>query len=301
MVNAFLQFLWASVFSWLTLLLLLPLLKKSFVDVPNIRSSHQRPTPRGGGVSFVVIGSLFNWIFSAGVMRWIPIICLPLAMVGLVDDRLDLPATWRYAAQLITAAALLSVSNLSVPLWSLILYVVIITAIINFFNFMDGLDGLVAGCGCLLLAAASSWALSGAIFGFLLLNWSPAKVFMGDVGSTFIGAVFGGIILQQQTSQDAINLFLIGFPLIADASTCLLRRFVKGENIFIAHRDHLFQRLNRAGWTHSKVAGLYLGATALLVLAQKTYGLMALIICISLEFIIGFYLDVKTGTKLSNS
>ncbi|MFN7631979.1 MAG: MraY family glycosyltransferase [Cyanobacteriota bacterium] len=301
MVNAFLQFLWASVFSWLTLLLLLPLLKKSFVDVPNIRSSHQRPTPRGGGVSFVVIGSLFNWIFSAGVMRWIPIICLPLAMVGLVDDRLDLPATWRYAAQLITAAALLSVSNISVPLWSLILYVVIITAIINFFNFMDGLDGLVAGCGCLLLAAASSWALSGAIFGFLLLNWSPAKVFMGDVGSTFIGAVFGGIILQQQTSQDAINLFLIGFPLIADASTCLLRRFVKGENIFIAHRDHLFQRLNRAGWTHSKVAGLYLGATALLVLAQKTYGLMALIICISLEFIIGFYLDVKTGTKLSNS
>jgi Fuc2NAc and GlcNAc transferase len=249
----------------------------------------------------VVIGSLFNWIFSAGVMRWIPIICLPLAMVGLVDDRLDLPATWRYAAQLITAAALLSVSNISVPLWSLILYVVIITAIINFFNFMDGLDGLVAGCGCLLLAAASSWALSGAIFGFLLLNWSPAKVFMGDVGSTFIGAVFGGIILQQQTSQDAINLFLIGFPLIADASTCLLRRFVKGENIFIAHRDHLFQRLNRAGWTHSKVAGLYLGATALLVLAQKTYGLMALIICISLEFIIGFYLDVKTGTKLSNS
>ncbi|MFN5464204.1 MAG: MraY family glycosyltransferase [Cyanobacteriota bacterium] len=301
MVNAFLQFLWASVFSWLTLLLLLPLLKKSFVDVPNIRSSHQRPTPRGGGVSFVVIGSLFNWIFSAGVMRWIPIICLPLAMVGLVDDRLDLPATWRYAAQLITAAALLSVSNISVPLWSLILYVVIITAIINFCNFMDGLDGLVAGCGCLLLAAASSWALSGAIFGFLLLNWSPAKVFMGDVGSTFIGAVFGGIILQQQTSQDAINLFLIGFPLIADASTCLLRRFVKGENIFIAHRDHLFQRLNRAGWTHSKVAGLYLGATALLVLAQKTYGLMALIICISLEFIIGFYLDVKTGTKLSNS
>ncbi|MEY4353081.1 MAG: hypothetical protein RLZZ609_1322 [Cyanobacteriota bacterium] len=301
MVEAFLQFLWGSIFSWLTLILLLPLLKNSFVDIPNSRSSHHLPTPRGGGVSFVVIGTLFNWIFLAGVMRWIPIICLPLAMVGLVDDRQGLPATWRYAAQLITAVGLVSVSNISAPLWSLILCVVIITAIINFFNFMDGLDGLVAGCGCLLMAAASSWALSGAIFGFLLLNWSPAKVFMGDVGSTFIGAVFGGIILQQQTSQDAINLFLIGFPIIADASTCLLRRFIKGENIFVAHRDHLFQKLNRAGWTHSKVAGLYLGATALLVLAQKTYGLTALIICISLEFIIGFYLDVKTGTKLLNS
>jgi UDP-N-acetylmuramyl pentapeptide phosphotransferase/UDP-N-acetylglucosamine-1-phosphate transferase len=249
----------------------------------------------------VLIGSLLTWIFSAGIMRWIPIMCLPLALVGLLDDRQGLPATWRYVAQLTTAAALVSVSNISAPLWVLLLCVVLITAIINFFNFMDGLDGLVAGCGCLLMAATSSWAMSGAIFGFLLLNWSPAKVFMGDVGSTFIGAVFGAIILQKQNYQDAINLALVGFPLFADATMCLLRRFRKGENIFIAHRDHLFQRLNRVGWSHAQVASLYIGATALLVLAQKTYGLMALLFCISVVIIIGLYLDVKTGTKLSNS
>lgn len=301
MVVAFIQFLKGTFLSWLALIFLLPVLKRSFVDIPNLRSSHSTPTPRGGGLSFVVIGSLLNWIYSAGIMRWIPIICLPLALVGLVDDRQDLPATWRYAVQLTTAAALVSVSNISAPIWVLILCVILITAIINFFNFMDGLDGLVAGCGCLLMAAASSWALSGAIFGFFLLNWSPAKVFMGDVGSTFIGAVFGAIILQQQTYPDAISLALVGFPLMADAITCLLRRFRKGENIFIAHRDHLFQRLNRAGWSHAQVASLYIGGTALLVLAQKTYGLVALIFCISLEIIIGLYLDVKTGTKLSNS
>lgn len=301
MVAEFVQFLLGSLFSWLALIFLLPFLKESFVDIPNLRSSHSTPTPRGGGVSFVLIGSLLNLIFSAGIMRWIPIICLPLALVGLVDDRQDLPATWRYAAQLITAAALVSVSKISAPLWVLILCVFLITAIINIFNFMDGLDGLVAGCGCLLMAATSSWAMSGAIFGFLLLNWSPAKVFMGDVGSTFIGAVFGALILQQQSYQDAINLALIGFPLIADATTCLFRRFKNGENIFIAHRDHLFQRLNRAGWSHPQVASLYIGATALLVFAQRTYGLIALIFCISLEVIVGIYLDVRTGTKPSNS
>lgn len=93
--------------------------------------------------------------------------------------------------QFVTAIILVGLADRPMSIWLSIVSVLLITAIINFTNFMDGLDGLVAGCGVLLMASTSSWAISGAIFGFLIWNWAPAKVFMGDIGSTYIGAVFG--------------------------------------------------------------------------------------------------------------
>ena len=243
---------------------------------------------------------MLHFVYSQGMARWIPVICIPLAIVGLIDDRKGLPAIWRYLFQLVTSITILSVSNLPLPTWSLLFCVIGLTAIMNFVNFMDGLDGLVAGCAILLMAATSSWALSGSIFGFLLWNWSPAKVFMGDVGSTFIGAVFGGLIFQQMSSQVALSTVLLGFPLFGDAIFCLIRRFFSGKNIFTAHRDHLFQRLNKGGWSHAKIAMLYIGATALLLMARGAGGLPAILICILIEFGFAIYLDLRIATKFGD-
>ncbi|MFM7269123.1 MAG: glycosyl transferase, partial [Cyanobium sp.] len=171
-------------------------------------------------------------------------------------------------AQAATAVALLAMAGTPLPLWSLPIVLIAITAVINFFNFMDGLDGLVALCALVLMAAAGQPILAGALAGFLLWNWSPARVFMGDVGSTWLGAVFAGLVLQQPTPLNAAALLVLAFPLLGDALVCVLRRLRAGQPVFQAHRLHLFQRLQRGGWSHRRVAAVYGGATALLALAR---------------------------------
>jgi len=237
---------------------LVPVLSKRLPDIPNARSSHRSPTPRGGGLAFVVVATLLTPLFAKGATAWIPVVCAPLALVGVLDDRFNLPALWRYLVQLFTAMALIAMGNLPLPLWSLPFVLLIVTAIINFFNFMDGLDGLVSSCGAVLMLASGQSILAGALLGFLLWNWSPARVFMGDVGSTYLGAVFAGIVLQNQQPLQALLLFLVATPLLADACICVLRRWHDGQQIFQAHRLHLYQRLHRAGWSHARVSLLYL-------------------------------------------
>lgn len=286
-----------ALLTWLLLVAIMPFLNRNLLDTPNHRSSHILPIPRGGGIAFVIIGSILNLATSTGASRWVPIICIPLAIVGIVDDYKDLPASWRYIIQVLTAIALLLVGRIHLPILTFVTLVILLTAIINFTNFMDGLDGLVAGCGILLMAATSSWAISGAIFGFLVLNWSPARVFMGDVGSTYIGAVFSGLILQDNSYPNMVGTLLVGFPIFGDAFVCVLRRFICGEAIFKAHRKHLFQRLNQAGWNHRKVASLYITATLLLLVARNMGGVTLLILTIGVEACIAVYLDTKVAAK----
>jgi UDP-N-acetylmuramyl pentapeptide phosphotransferase/UDP-N-acetylglucosamine-1-phosphate transferase len=289
-------FLSSAILSWLLTWLLIPVLERGFMDTPNQRSSHIRPTPRGGGLAFVVIGTLLHVNYTTGPSRWVPLICLPLAFVGLVDDFKGLPAVVRYVVQVGTALGLIAISSLPISNLFLLLFVLLITAIINFTNFMDGLDGLVAGCAVLLMATTSSWAISGAIFGFLIWNWAPAKVFMGDVGSTFIGAVFGGMLLQTSSSHDIFHLLLVAFPLMADSFFCLSRRLIHRENIFKAHRKHLFQRLQQAGWSHQRVALLYIVSTAILLGAYKFVDISALQFAIICEFLFAVYLDMRVAS-----
>ncbi|MEB3317225.1 MAG: glycosyl transferase [Cyanobacteriota bacterium] len=287
--------------SYLFIAAVLPELKRRLLDKPTARSSHIVPTPRGGGIAFVIVGSTLQVCLTDGMIRWIPFICLPLAIVGILDDQYDLSPAWRYFVQILTALGLLSMSNIIFPVWFIPILIIIITAIINFINFMDGLDGLLGGCSSLMMAAASAWDISGSIFGFLLWNWSPAKVFMGDVGSTFIGAVFAGFVLQQGSPQDALSLLFIGFPLFGDALICVLRRLVARENIFRPHRQHLYQRLNRAGWSHSGVASLYILAVFLLIMGRAIGGWNLLILLVLFEFLLGLVLDRKIAIKFEDS
>jgi len=277
--------------SWLLLWRLIPWLQRRLLDQPNARSSHRMATPRGGGLVFVLVGSLLSLAVGEGTSAWIPLICIPLALVGLLDDRYDLPAAWRYAAQLATACVLVAMAAVPLPIWALPVAVVAVTAVINFTNFMDGLDGLVALCGVVLMAAAGLWPVAGALLGFLGWNWSPAKVFMGDVGSTWIGAVFAGMVLQQSGPWQALSLLLVSFPLLGDALICVLRRLRTGQPIFEAHRLHLFQRLQRAGWPHAKVSLLFGGATGLLALGRDIGGTPALASLIGAELLMALWME----------
>jgi UDP-N-acetylmuramyl pentapeptide phosphotransferase/UDP-N-acetylglucosamine-1-phosphate transferase len=290
----------SAVLTWLLLWWLIPWLRRRLLDQPNARSSHQMATPRGGGVVFVLIGSLISLALGAGSSAWIPLICCPLAVVGLLDDRYDLPAAWRYAAQVATAGVLVAMAAMPLPVWALPLVLVAVTAVINFTNFMDGLDGLVALCGVVLMASAGLWPVAGALLGFLGWNWSPAKVFMGDVGSTWIGAVFAGMVLQQPGPWEAFSLLLVGFPLLGDALICVLRRLRAGQPVFQAHRLHLFQRLQRGGWPHAKVSFIYGGATMLLALARLLGGTAALTALIGTEMLMAVWMERNHAVAFKN-
>jgi Fuc2NAc and GlcNAc transferase len=313
----------AALTSYLLLLRLIPFLHSQLLDQPNARSSHQQPTPRGGGVSFVIIASASSCIaLISGPVSAIdlcPLIALPLAVIGLIDDRYDLPSAWRYIAQSLTSAVIIVLSPLihdlgfPSPSSRLILLPVIallvigVTAVINFTNFMDGLDGLVAGCMAVAITAATIrlgapspiWALVGALLGFLVWNWSPAKVFMGDVGSTFLGAVFALLVLQSLSWPDAFALLLVATPLIGDAFLCVLRRLIAGHRVYEAHCLHLYQRLHQAGWPHALVSCLYIMATVILAFAFLLGGLAWVLSFAVIELLIGLWLDQRVAVPFA--
>ncbi len=293
--------MFGAICSYLIVLVLLPYLKKIFLDLPNDRSSHQIATPRGGGISFVISGSILTFIFNSGPGRWIPILCLPLAIIGLADDYRDVPPLMRYIAQITTAFSLVLIARFPISFWDILIYSLLITAVINFFNFMDGLDGLIASCSIPILAATASWALSGSVFGFLLWNWNPAKVFMGDVGSTFLGAVFAGIAFQNTSVQDTISILILGFPLFADTSICIIIRLFNKQNIFQPHKQHLYQRLHQAGWSHARVSSLYLFAVLLLILVRSFGNSHLLYTFLVIELIAGFLLYLSVAHNLKES
>jgi Fuc2NAc and GlcNAc transferase len=310
----------AGVCTLLLLAALIPQLHRRLLDQPNARSSHRRPTPRGGGVAFVLVASVGSVLASLASsssasaplpLLAAPLLALPLALVGFLDDRHSLPASLRYGVQLATALVVVLTSPLVVTSFVLLpmlaLLVIAVTAVINFTNFMDGLDGLVAGCMVVAITAAAIqleapwpiWALVGALLGFLLWNWSPAKVFMGDVGSTFLGAVFSVLVLQASTWSVALAMLLVATPLLADAFLCVPRRWMAGHRVFQAHRLHLFQRLHQAGWSHVSVSILYIAATALLAIALLWGGLPWVINLAVVELMIGVWLDQQVAVPFA--
>jgi len=301
----------------------IPQLRRRLLDQPNARSSHRQPTPRGGGLAFVAVASASSGmalLSGAGFPATsLALLAAPLAVVGLLDDCHNLPASWRYGVQLLTAVLMLGFSPLvqrcglaiGSGSWLLLpvlaLVVIAVTAVINFTNFMDGLDGLVAGCMVVTIAALSQalaapwplWALVGSLLGFLLWNWSPANVFMGDVGSTFLGAVFAGLVLQASSWPQALGLLLVATPLLGDACLCLPRRLLAGQRVFQAHRLHLFQRLHQAGWPHARVSVTYIAATAVLAVALLVGGWPWVLGLAVVELLVGVWLDQRVAVPFA--
>jgi len=282
--------------------------RMGLVDVPNERSSHVRPTPRGGGLSFVVVASaLTAWaLLRSG--RSLPteycafvIGALVVAGVSLADDFRRLPFYVRLGAQGVGSLILLVGTGwiremellggyiLHLEWWGLPLTLIWLVGLTNAYNFMDGIDGLASGQGVIAagtvawLAAlrgadAVTWAmliLASSVFGFLLHNWPPAKVFMGDVGSSFLGFSFAGWAVITSEGQSAGVPFLawpvVLAPFIFDTALTLIFRTIRKKRWHEAHRDHFYQRLVRSGWSHLKVTCLYLGIAASQGLATIAY------------------------------
>jgi Fuc2NAc and GlcNAc transferase len=242
------------------------------LDRPNPRSSHLTAVPRGGGVG-IALAALGALGFAGSGLggRATPVLAgaVALAVVGLCDDRFSLPAGVRVAAQLVVAlAVVLSLGGLErVPLpppldWPLgalgtPLAALWVVAVVNFFNFLDGIDGLatlqavVTGSGIAIAAwdpslALVAGALAGAAAGFLPFNWARASVFLGDVGSYFLGFTLAALPLGAVPEWRSSAVLFVALSLwlfLADATWTLTRRSLRGARVHEAHREHLYQQL----------------------------------------------------------
>ena len=291
--------------------LIKPILKKNFIVFPNERSSHKVATPSGGGISFVItiiIILLINGLGNQFSSNYQSIFFASsfLGLIGLFDDYFDLPTNIRFLIQFLVAYWIIKDSNFSnsaIILQFLIGFVGI--SLINFFNFVDGIDGLLAGSMIVLLSSSIIflslspvfWALVGALSLFLIFNWSPANIFMGDVGSLFLGSIFFGISVNADNFENMIRILFIASPIFFDAIFCIIRRKFAGENIFIPHKKHLYQRLVEGGMNHSQVSAIYILSIVFLALINNFYNIYLLLISSFCIFLFGIILDLRFASN----
>jgi Fuc2NAc and GlcNAc transferase len=261
-------------------------LSHDVMDIPNERSSHTTATPRGGGLSIVLVCTAALVVFAAsGVVDSRLLIALVggggmVAAIGFLDDRRPMPAALRLAVHIAAAAWAIAwfgglpairVGNLvfSLGWFGYVLGVLGIVWTLNLFNFMDGIDGIAAseagfvGVGAILLSlhtlpadvAAVTCIFCAASAGFLIWNWPPAKIFMGDVGSGYLGYMIA--VLAMAATRDnpvAVWVWLIlGGAFFVDATVTLARRSFRGERLHEAHRSHAYQWLARRWGSHRRV------------------------------------------------
>lgn len=278
----------------------IPLLKKYFSAIPNIRSSHLSIKPSGAGIIVALITTFFGILNSF----YLPLIAFPLAIIGFIDDKLSLPRSIRFGFQILTSIIIIGYCrnfifsiNSNYEILIFIFQIIFITSIINFLNFMDGLDGMLAGnflvfLFFLILFKTNIYiTLFGSLCAFLVFNWSPSKVFLGDSGSTFLGAFLSGIILSEKNFLDGLSITLLMSPLLLDAFTCVIRRYFNGQKIFKAHKLHIYQRLNQNGLSHDKVSLIYISKTFILSFAYFMFNFKIFLISVIFTFVLSFALD----------
>lgn len=267
--------------------------KWNIVDIPNERSSHTSPTPRGGGLIIVLVSLSAYAIYTnfiSGDFSWAYFIgALSIASISWLDDLYSVSTLWRFVVHSFSALLIVfwlgDFGHVEVPFWRAFetgLYGKILTFLwivwlTNAYNFMDGIDGLagtqaaVTGLGWLLvgnivgLETQSFYAgvIAFSSIGFLIHNWHPAKIFMGDVGSAFLGYTFAVFpFLSSINSLKAesflfwVTIFLV-WLFVFDTVLTFIRRFFKREKVWRAHRSHIYQRLTKTGLSQKKVVGLY--------------------------------------------
>jgi Fuc2NAc and GlcNAc transferase len=284
--------------------------RRGVIDLPNARSSHAQPVPRGGGLLLVIVtivGALAAWWIDRGwPATWMGAYLagsVAIAAVSWIDDLRGVPTGIRLAVHV--AAAVVVVAAVRDPghgwLWQAAA-VIWIVGVTNAYNFMDGIDGiaasqaLVAGAGWVGLGwhvgdgptAILGALVGGGAAGFLVHNRPPARVFMGDVGSAFLGFTFAALSLFAGAREPHVGIAgaLFLFPFLFDTAYTLLRRVARGENPVRAHRTHLYQRLVARGRSHREVTLTYAGlavvgvALSWIWIAAAAYRLVALLLLV---------------------
>ena len=268
--------------------------QRVLIDIPNERSSHSQPKPRGGGIMIVLITligvlgllligparsmSLLTFLICGGI----------IAFVGWIDDMRSLSTTLRLAIQVLCALVSilgigyfnkLTVGNsaFSLGLVGIPFTIVWLVGLTNAYNFMDGIDGIAGGQA---VVGGLAWLGFGLIqqvpivsiiglliasssLGFLWHNWQPSRIIMGDVGATFLGYSFAVLPLLFENHTPILEnglwfSMLVLWAFLADTGITMLRRALRRENIFQAHRSHFYQRLVISGWSHARVSALYI-------------------------------------------
>lgn len=270
-------------------------LKHALLDVPNERSSHTVPTPRGGGLAIVAVslGGVAALSLAGVLDRSTGLALLGgalVAWIGWLDDRRSLPARVRLAAHFAAAAwalwwlggmpeLIVGRHAVTLGVFGALLAAVAIVWAVNLTNFMDGIDGLAGTeaatvsltAGALLaptdpgLAAAAA-VTGGAALGFLRWNWQPARIFMGDVGSGFLGFVLAvlGVASERHGTLPVAVWILLYMAFAVDGTVTIVRRVARGERWYTAHRSHAYQRAVLGGWSHARVTLAVVALNAML-------------------------------------
>jgi UDP-N-acetylmuramyl pentapeptide phosphotransferase/UDP-N-acetylglucosamine-1-phosphate transferase len=262
------------------------------IDSPNARSSHTRPTPRGGGLGFMAV-ILVGWtaLWLAGSQIATPAVIVgaaAIAAISFADDLKSVQLGARLVVQAIAVALALATFPSDTPILAGVLPVVvdrIVVALawlwfINLFNFMDGIDGIAAGEAAIVafglvvlaafypqlgLAAPEAIVVGAAVVGFFRFNWPPARVFMGDVGSVGLGYVLGWLLVVATARGALVPALLLPLYFAADASTTLLARAWRRQPLIQAHRDHAYQNAVDRGLGQAMVSSLIVGLGLLLI------------------------------------
>ena len=279
--------------------------EKAFLDIPNERSSHDTPKPRFGGIA--IAGAFFVVFSTLLVIRPELRSLLPLMagaglvfVVGIIDDWRGSPIWMRFLVQIAAAVIVVAsggvVREITLPMIDPInlgaaavpFTILFILTCINFYNFIDGIDGLAAGNATIAAGfmafiaiglghtglALACLVVAGAAAGFLQFNFPPSRLFMGDSGSTFLGFFFAYVAVTGATLTPKIPLFIPALMLSAlfvDAGVTLVKRAIRGEKVLQAHKTHYFQRLINVGFTHKQVTVLYYGLSLLLGTSAVIY------------------------------
>lgn len=254
---------------WLMLATLMQRALRLPMDHPNERSLHVTPMPRVGGIGIMGGVLIATMLIPPSALLPLMLGALVLAVISLLDDYKNLPVSLRLLAHVAVAVGcLFSLPEMSGV--SLVLATLALVWMTNLYNFMDGADGLaggmaVIGFGALAVAAAEAGAQQLALFcvaiaaaalAFLRFNFPPARLFMGDAGAIPLGflAAALGVYGVTQNYWPALFPVMVFSPFILDASVTLIKRGVRGEKVWRAHREHYYQRLVRMGWSHRKLA-----------------------------------------------
>jgi UDP-N-acetylmuramyl pentapeptide phosphotransferase/UDP-N-acetylglucosamine-1-phosphate transferase len=270
--------------------LLMPLLHRYALAMPNARSSHKHPTPQGAGIAVIAATLVTAAVFTFTIDAEISVSALGatvfIAVVGTADDIRSLPVVARLLAQTIAVGAILTTASGHLPLFPVcplwIEQAVLLLAgiwFVNLINFMDGLDwmtvaevvpiaGAIVALGYLghvpPTTAIVAGALGGALLGFAPFNKPVAKVFLGDVGSLPIGLLLGWCLLELAYQGHLVAALLLPLYYLADATITMLRRLVAGDKVWTAHRCHFYQRAADSGTPVIQIVGLVFAINVLL-------------------------------------